>query len=181
MGKPSVSSLWERGLNGLSVEYWLASLKVITIIIFIIVGILVNVGVNTSHSYIGGRYFHLPGAPGGFVGGFGGFAQVFVTASFACEPYFFCQCIWIKNVYRLLDGGTESLGITAGETVNPTKNMPRVVKFVFWRCVCLSFSPKVSLTQLRTESFPFTSWVSSSSGWTVCSFHCMSAIMVSMT
>lgn len=33
-------------------------------------------------------------------------------------------------------GGTESLGITAGETKNPGKNMPRVVKFVFWRCVC---------------------------------------------
>ena len=33
------------------------------------------------------------------------------------------------------DGGTESLGITAGETENPTRNMPRVVKFVFWRYV----------------------------------------------
>ena len=33
-------------------------------------------------------------------------------------------------------GGTESLGITAGETKNPGKNMPRVVKFVFWRCAC---------------------------------------------
>ena len=31
------------------------------------------------------------------------------------------------------DGGTESLGITAGETKNPSRNMPRVVKFVFWR------------------------------------------------
>ena len=29
--------------------------------------------------------------------------------------------------------GTESLGITAGETKNPSRNMPRVVKFVFWR------------------------------------------------
>lgn len=32
-----------------------------------------------------------------------------------------------------LDGGTESIAITAGETKNPTKNMPRVVKNVFWR------------------------------------------------
>lgn len=32
-----------------------------------------------------------------------------------------------------LVGGTESLGITAGETKNPTKNMPKIVKFVFWR------------------------------------------------
>lgn len=32
-----------------------------------------------------------------------------------------------------LDGGTESIAITAGETKNPTKNLPRVVKNVFWR------------------------------------------------
>lgn len=31
------------------------------------------------------------------------------------------------------DGGTESIAITAGETKNPTKNLPRVVKNVFWR------------------------------------------------
>ncbi|KAJ4483691.1 amino acid permease-domain-containing protein [Lentinula aciculospora] len=93
-------------------EYWLSSLKVIAIIIFIILGVLVNVGVNQEHQYIGARYWHIPGAP--FVRGFGGFAQVFVTASFAY-------------------GGTESLGITAGETRNPSRNMPRVVKFVFWR------------------------------------------------
>ncbi|KII94587.1 hypothetical protein PLICRDRAFT_97452 [Plicaturopsis crispa FD-325 SS-3] len=106
------------GINAIHVkaygelEYWLSSLKVITIIIFIILGILVNVGVNQAHTYIGGSNWRIPGAP--FVGGFGGFARVFVTASFAY-------------------GGTESLGITAGETKNPSKNMPRVVKFVFWR------------------------------------------------
>jgi AAT family amino acid transporter len=64
-------------------EYWLSSLKVSTIIVFIIVGILVNVGVNREHSYIGTRFWHIDGAP--FVGGFGGFARVFVTASFACK------------------------------------------------------------------------------------------------
>ncbi|KAF9070829.1 amino acid permease-domain-containing protein [Rhodocollybia butyracea] len=106
------------GINAIHVkaygelEYWLSFLKVATIIVFIILGVLVNVGVNQNHEYIGARYWHIPGAP--FVGGFGGFATVFVTASFAY-------------------GGTESLGITAGETKNPSKNMPRVVKFVFWR------------------------------------------------
>ena len=64
-------------------EYWLSFLKVATIVIFIIVGILVNVGVNTEHRYIGGENWGIPGAP--FVGGFGGFARVFVTASFACK------------------------------------------------------------------------------------------------
>lgn len=55
----------------------------ITIVVFIIIGILVNVGVNQEHRYIGGENWRIPGAP--FVGGFGGFAKVFVTASFACE------------------------------------------------------------------------------------------------
>jgi amino acid transporter, AAT family len=32
-----------------------------------------------------------------------------------------------------LDGGTESIAITAGETKDPARNMPRVVKNVFWR------------------------------------------------
>jgi amino acid permease len=64
-------------------EYWLASLKVIAIIVFIILGIIVNAGVNQEHRYIGGENWRLPGAP--FVGGFGGFARVFVTASFACK------------------------------------------------------------------------------------------------
>lgn len=64
-------------------EYWLSFLKVITIVIFIVVGILVNVGVNESHTYIGIHNWRIPGAP--FVDGFGGFAKVFVTASFACK------------------------------------------------------------------------------------------------
>lgn len=106
------------GINAIHVkaygelEYWLSSLKVVTIVIFIVIGILVNAGVNREHHYIGGENWRIAGAP--FVGGFGGFARVFVTASFAY-------------------GGTESLGITAGETKNPSKNMPKVVKFVFWR------------------------------------------------
>ncbi|KAF7919173.1 uncharacterized protein EAE98_009493 [Botrytis deweyae] len=93
-------------------EYWLSLLKVVTITIFIILGIVVNCGGNTSHTYLGAHNWYIGDAP--FVGGIGGFASVFVTASFAY-------------------GGTESIAITAGETKNPTKNLPRVVKNVFWR------------------------------------------------
>ncbi|KIY50737.1 hypothetical protein FISHEDRAFT_38357 [Fistulina hepatica ATCC 64428] len=95
-------------------EYWLSLLKVITIIVFILVGLCVDLGANTEHKFVGFSYWRIPGAP--FVGGFSGFAKVFVTASFAY-------------------GGTESLGLTAGETRNPSRNMPRVVKFVFWRII----------------------------------------------
>ena len=67
-------------------EYWLSSLKVFTVVLFIMVGIFVNVGLNTEHRFIGVSNWQIPGAP--FVGGFGGFARVFVTASFACTSFF---------------------------------------------------------------------------------------------
>ncbi|RYP93665.1 hypothetical protein DL770_000196 [Monosporascus sp. CRB-9-2] len=95
-------------------EYWLCILKVTTIVVFIVLSIAVNCGANTSGEYIGRKNWNIPGAP--FVGGFGGFASVFVTASFAY-------------------GGTESIAITAGETKDPARQLPRVVKNVFWRIV----------------------------------------------
>jgi len=93
-------------------EYWLSLLKVVTIVVFIILGIAVNCGANTDNQYIGGRNWWIGDAP--FVGGVGGFASVFVTAAFAY-------------------GGTESIAITAGETKNPSKTLPRVIRNVFWR------------------------------------------------
>ncbi|KAF2724569.1 putative amino acid permease [Polychaeton citri CBS 116435] len=93
-------------------EYWLSMLKVITIIVFIILGIVVNCGGNTDHQYLGARYWYIGDAP--FVNGIGGFASTFVTAAFAY-------------------GGTESIAITAGETKDPSRTLPRVVRNVFWR------------------------------------------------
>ncbi|KAM5457403.1 Basic amino-acid permease [Microsporum audouinii] len=98
------------GLNIVSVraygemEYILSLLKVVTIVVFIILGIVVNCGGNVDHQYIGGSFFLKGDAP--FVGGIGGFASV---------------------------GGTESIAITAGETKDPTRNMPKVIRNVFWR------------------------------------------------
>ncbi|GAQ46333.1 hypothetical protein AtubIFM57143_000873 [Aspergillus tubingensis] len=94
------------------IEYWLSLLKVVTIIVFIIVGIVVNCGANTDQTYLGAKYFYTGDAP--FVGGIGGFASVFVTASFAY-------------------GGTENVAVTAGETRNPSQTYPRVIRNVFWR------------------------------------------------
>lgn len=93
-------------------EYWLALLKVVTILIFFIVSIVVNAGANNMNEYIGFRYWAQGDAP--FVNGFRGFANIFVTASFAY-------------------GGTESLTLTAGEAKNPVRNTPKVIRSVFWR------------------------------------------------
>ncbi|WEW57362.1 Basic amino-acid permease [Emydomyces testavorans] len=130
------------------VEYWLSILKVTTIIvsclarlspyheanplqqIFIILGVVVNCGGNTDKEYIGGRYWHIGDAP--FVGGIGGFASVFVTASFQHQKHLSLR---YQNglLTKLPSGGTESIAITAGETRNPTRNLPRVIRNVFWR------------------------------------------------
>ncbi|SAM84401.1 probable lysine-specific permease [Ustilago bromivora] len=108
----SVNVISVRGYAEL--EYLLSLLKICTIIIFIIVGILVNACVNQSKSYLGFRYWTIGDAP--FVNGFGGWVSSFVTASFAF-------------------GGTESLSITAGETRNPSKTIPKTIRNVFWRII----------------------------------------------
>lgn len=66
-------------------EYWLAILKVATIVVFFFLSIAVNVGGNQANEYIGAQYWTLGAAP--FVNGFRGFASIFVTASFAYVRY----------------------------------------------------------------------------------------------
>jgi amino acid transporter, AAT family len=140
------------GLNLLTVrvygevEYWLSLLKVVTIVIFIIVGIAVNCGANTEHRYLGAHNWYIGDAP--FVDGIGGFASVFVTASFAY-------------------GGTESIAVTAGETKNPSKNLPKVVRNVFWRILLFYILSVLiiglnvpynypNLSEKNTKTSPFT-------------------------
>ncbi len=65
---------------------------------FIVLGVFVNLGMNQSHEFIGTKYWYIDGAP--FVGGFGGFARVFVTASFACGCYGVIQQRFVLRLLR---------------------------------------------------------------------------------
>ncbi|KAF9162836.1 hypothetical protein BGX21_001847 [Mortierella sp. AD011] len=95
-------------------EYWLSLIKVLAVIVFVIVGFL----------YIGGAVgTPIPGAPkpgpevfdmDPFHGGFMGLFSIFLNAGFSFQ-------------------GAELVGIAAGETKNPRKNVPRAIKQVFWR------------------------------------------------
>lgn len=76
-----------------------------------LLGIVINIGGTPTTGYIGGRYWHDPGA---FNNGFKGLCAVFVTAAFAFT-------------------GTELVGLAAAETVNPRKSLPTAIKQVFWR------------------------------------------------
>ena len=95
------------------VEYWISFIKIIIVVIFIIVGILVDTGAVGGVKY-GVSNFHLAG--GAFPNGFLGVFNVFITAAFSYN-------------------GVEIVGITAGESANPHKTVPAAVKQVFVRIV----------------------------------------------
>ncbi|MBC6388303.1 amino acid permease [Lactobacillus kunkeei] len=106
-------------VNALSVksfgetEFWMSLIKVITIFIFLAVGVLTIFGIMGGH-YIGLSNFTYKQAP--FVGGFPMILAVFVVAGFSFQ-------------------GTELVGITAGESDNPREAVPRAIKDVFWRII----------------------------------------------
>ena len=93
-------------------EYWFAMIKVATVIIFIIVSFLMVLGLLGGNDPIGFKNFFYNEAP--FNGGILTIFGVFLVAGFSFQ-------------------GTEMLGVTAGETDNPGKNIPKAVKSVFWR------------------------------------------------
>ncbi|MFD4820769.1 amino acid permease [Peribacillus butanolivorans] len=104
-------------LNFLSVkgfgegEYWFSFIKVATIIIFIVLGTLMIFGIMNGQP-VGFKNFTTGEAP--FVGGSLGTLSILLIAGFSFS-------------------GTECIGVAAGESENPTKNIPRAVRTVFWR------------------------------------------------
>lgn len=109
-------------LNSLSVriygesEYWFALIKVITVVIFIVIGLLTIVGIMGG-KYVGFDTFTKGDGPilGGNLGGsLLSILGVFLVAGFSFQ-------------------GTELIGITAGESENPERAVPKAIKQVFWR------------------------------------------------
>lgn len=105
------------GLNALSVkaygesEYWFSIIKVATVIIFLIVGVLTIVGI-LGGEVIGFSNFTAGDAP--FKGGFFVILGTFLIAGFSFQ-------------------GTEMVGIAAGESATPETSVPKAIKQVFWR------------------------------------------------
>ncbi|ETA73698.1 lysine-specific permease [Ligilactobacillus equi DPC 6820] len=94
-------------------EYWMALIKVVTVIIFLAIGLLTIVGIIGGHAtYL--ENFTYKQAP--FVGGVPMILSVFVVAGFSFQ-------------------GTELIGITAGESAHPEKSIPKAIKQVFWRII----------------------------------------------
>ncbi|GAE09381.1 lysine-specific permease [Paenibacillus sp. JCM 10914] len=105
------------GLNFLSTkgygesEYWFAIIKVATVIIFLIIGMMMIFGILGGES-VGFTNFGLGDGP--IHGGFFALVGVFMAAGFSFQ-------------------GTELIGVAAGESENPRKHVPKAIRQVFWR------------------------------------------------
>lgn len=95
-------------------EFWLALIKVVAIAAFFLCSILITAGVIGGKK-IGFKYYHNPGP---FADRVKGVFKIFVFAG-------------------LQYSGTEMIGLTAGESRNPSKDIPKAVKNIVWRIVIL--------------------------------------------
>lgn len=93
-------------------EFWFAMIKVVTVVIFLITGVLIILGIMGGNDPIGFSNFTMGEGP--FSGGFFTILGVFMAAGFSFQ-------------------GTELLGVTAGESEDPEKNIPKAIRSVFWR------------------------------------------------
>ncbi|MDR2623919.1 MAG: amino acid permease [Methanobrevibacter sp.] len=92
-------------------EFWIVSIKVITIIIFLIVGIMIILGL-TGHEPLGFKNFFYDGGP--FIGNVNSLFSVLILAALSFS-------------------GIELIGITAGEVKNPSKSMPKAINTILLR------------------------------------------------
>ncbi|KAJ7773505.1 amino acid permease-domain-containing protein [Mycena olivaceomarginata] len=93
-------------------EFWLAGIKVLLIVLFIIVGLIYDWGGVIGHPGPGLSNIR----DGAFTGGFAGTAASFTFAFFSF-------------------GGIELVALAAGESAQPHKSVPRTIKATFLRIV----------------------------------------------
>ncbi|MFY1987856.1 amino acid permease [Achromobacter xylosoxidans] len=106
------------GLNAFSArsfgeaEYWFAIIKVVAVLCFIVLGLAMLVGIIHSDAPVGLRNWTVGEAP--FVGNVATWVGVAMVVAYSFQ-------------------GTELVGVAAGESENPRRNVPRAINHVFWR------------------------------------------------
>ncbi|KRM97255.1 APC family amino acid-polyamine-organocation transporter [Liquorilactobacillus aquaticus DSM 21051] len=97
-------------------EFWFSSIKVIAIIAFIVIGGLAIFGIIPIKGYSHAPLFKNLYGEGLFPNGFKGVFTTMLTVNFAFS-------------------GTELIGVTAGETKDPEKNIPKAIRTTLLRLV----------------------------------------------
>ncbi|MDO4609383.1 amino acid permease [Corynebacterium sp.] len=105
------------GINALSArafgegEFWFAAIKVITVVVFLVIGVAMIAGIMGGGSP-GFENWTTGDAP--FVDGGLGILAVFIAAGYSFQ-------------------GTELVGVAAGEAEHPERTIPRAIHTIFWR------------------------------------------------
>ena len=107
-------------------EFWFSSIKVITLIGLILMGIIIDLGGNPRHDRIGFRYWQHPDGPMGTYL----LSQVH-NAHLAIFLGFWATLTNALFAYI----GTELIGVTVGEAQAPRKNIPIAIRRTFLRIV----------------------------------------------
>ncbi|MGL5616028.1 MAG: amino acid permease [Sarcina sp.] len=93
-------------------EFWFSTIKVVTIIVFLLVGAAMMFIPFNGHDPVGFKNYFLNGGP--FIGGFKSIFAILLIAGYSFQ-------------------GTELVGLAAGESENPEKDVPKAVHTIFWR------------------------------------------------
>jgi lysine-specific permease len=112
-------------------EYWFAGIKVVTVLVFIVIGVLMIIGIMGGDQ-IGFHNFTIEDGP--FHGGIKSIFSIFLIAGFSFQ-------------------GTELIGIAAGESEDSEKNIPKAIKSIFWRILIFYLGTIIILGAI----IPFTS------------------------
>lgn len=106
------------GINAFSVrgfgeaEYWFSMIKIVTIVVFLLIGLAMIFGIMHGGPQSGWQNFTVGDAP--FVGGLPAMVGVAMIAGFSFQ-------------------GVETIGVAAGEAENPSRTIPRAIRQTFWR------------------------------------------------
>lgn len=105
-------------------EFWLSSIKIITVIGLIFLTLIIALGGGPDHDRRGFRYWKNPGA-------FKEYSKGGHTISGAEGRFVAWAAVLVTAVFAYL--GTELVGVTVGEAQNPRRNIPRAIKLTFYR------------------------------------------------
>ncbi|KAG9028958.1 hypothetical protein FRB95_005873 [Tulasnella sp. JGI-2019a] len=122
-------------------EFVFGSIKILTIVGLVILGIIIDLGGAPTHDRLGFRYWKHPGpfvqyqGLEGAKGRFLGYWSVLTTAAFSFI-------------------GTEIVAIAAGEAKNPRRNVPRAIKRVYVRIVFFYLTSVIIISLLVASNNP---------------------------
>ncbi|KAJ7156024.1 dicarbixylic amino acid permease [Mycena crocata] len=105
-------------------EFWFSSLKVISLVGLLLMGIIIDLGGNPKHDRIGFRYWKAPNGP----------MAHYLLDKVHKESLSIFLGFWATLTNALFAYiGTELIGVTVGEAQNPRKNIPIAIRRTFFR------------------------------------------------